>query len=298
VSDHLSPDPPDRPDELDELDERRAARLRELLDDGDPIVDAPVPADLQPRADARRQRKVAGIGLAAALVLLAGGSAFALSHKADAGSAELGVAAPATGGRAVPTTVVGSVVVPAPDGSALVCEVPDPIDPIDPVAPNLPCEPTTSGPADTAAVDPTVSNPPTTFLPSTTANRLLPTTTIPLTTPTSPHGTQTTELPRDCGYWAPIGWPTTALPSRTLSECILGAFDAGVDARLTVKEYQGDPEHTTTTYYEVVGVHVVQVATVTTAPGQQSGGTTVRCTSLVDAWPSPSLVHADDCSAG
>jgi hypothetical protein len=191
----------------------------------------------------------------------------------------------------LPTRVIGTI----PDDGGTICRVPVPIDSL---APNQPCSPPSSTPPDVSeVVAPTETNAPTTGAPTTPTTAHGPTTTIPtVTDPTSPHGTQTTELPRDCGSWAPIGWPTTALPPRTLAQCLLTAFDAGVDARLTVKQYQGDPEHTTTTVYEVVGVHVVQVGTTTAAPGQQSGGAAVRCTTLVDTFPDSSVVLASDCS--
>jgi hypothetical protein len=245
------------PDGIDPDDARRAERLRDVLGADEAVDDVPMsPYDLayvEMQARGRRQRKVAGLALAAALVVFVAGSALALGRNGRTDDGEVAGSHGSTLGTStavVPTSsqLDGTTTMPSGTSGVLCGVLSVPSDTAPTCGPTSTAESSTSElpSSSSSSGGPSTTAPPTTYPPPTSA-----------ATPTTPT---TVPIGGDCGSWSPVGWPTTFPPSRTLASCLIGAFDAGVPATLRIEIYRtGDPNQPVTTTYEVIGLHKVRV---------------------------------------
>lgn len=160
----------------------------------------------------------------------------------------------------LPTCPTGTIVEPAPD-----CVPPT----------------TTSSPA----TDDPATDGPSTEPPGTTVPYDEPEATVPSTGTTAPDPVGETLM---CGTISPSGWPTTAAPNPSITECLVSAFERGEPARLVVVSYdapdsfRGDPAYRHEITYTVIDVGLVEVRTdwSTATLGPVGLVTTERCTGL------------------
>jgi hypothetical protein len=291
----VSDEPHARPD-LDEheLDERRGDRLRQLLTVDEPAADEVVPTverlgEVQRRVEQRRHRKLAGIGLAAAVALLVGATALGLGHRSS-GSTALGAGSAASSGPPFQTTTTG----PNPVARSGSCAAPV----------GGACSDGSSVPVPIVGPDTDLPSPTTPTSGAVPTDQTGSAATVPLTTIPAP-GTSVEPptmptvggSPHDCGSWGPSGWPTTIPPPPSYASCIVDAFNRGTPATFTVTTYEDDPAHPVTTTYIVTGVHVVLVRSDRRQAQQPPTTLTVStCTGLVTLGGDASLVRADGCT--